>query len=60
LGRKAVKITIIPEKQSVVKEDVGTDAMAKNLDGIRSGQKAFISGLRRVEKRLDILENKVG
>jgi len=38
----------------------GMDGMAKSLDDIRIEQKAFISGLRRVEKRVEILEKKAG
>jgi len=37
----------------------GMDAMAKNLDDIRTEQKAFISGLRRVEERVETLEKKI-
>jgi len=37
----------------------GMDAMAKNLDDISIEQKAFISGLRRVENRVDQIERKM-
>ena len=61
---------IVQEELSVVKKDLPTlkenvglilndmDGMAKSLDDIRTEQKAFISGLRRVEKRLEVLEKK--
>lgn len=38
----------------------GMDGMAKSLDDISIEQKAFIYGLRRVEKRVEILEKKAG
>ena len=49
----------------IVKENVqtilnGMDSMVKNLDVIRTEQKAFISGLRRLEKRVETLEKKMG
>ena len=51
--------------QKADKKDVqrilnGMDAMVKNLDDIRTEQRAFISGLRRVENRIELLEKKVG
>ncbi|MCJ7509163.1 MAG: hypothetical protein MUO85_10640 [candidate division Zixibacteria bacterium] len=72
LERKADRkdLIIVQEELSVVKEDLPTlkenvglilndmDGMAKSLDDIRTEQKAFISGLRRVEKRVEVLEEK--
>ena len=51
--------------QKASKEDIqiilnSLDAMLKNLDDILTEQKAFISGLRRLEKRVDTLEKTVG
>jgi len=37
----------------------GMDAMAKNLDNMNIEQKAFISGLMRIEKRVESLEKKI-
>jgi len=33
--------------------------VAKSLDGIRITQMAFISGLRRIGKRVEVLEKKI-
>jgi len=61
------RIQRIEEKldQKADKKDIqmilnGMDSMVKSLDDIRTEQKAFISGLRRVEKRVEALEKKVG
>jgi len=59
------ELTDVKEELSTVKENVqmilnGMDGMAKSLDDIRIEQKAFIYGLRRVEKRVEILEKKIG
>jgi len=35
------------------------DGMVKSLDVIQTGQSAFISGLRRLENRVEVLEKKV-
>lgn len=34
----------------------GMDSMAKNLDDMRIEQKAFVSGLKRIEERVEKLE----
>jgi len=74
LERKADKkdLIIVQEELSGVKEDLSTlkenvgmilngmDGMVKRLDVIQTEQSAFISGLRRVEKRVEALEKKVG
>ena len=58
------ELSDVKEELSTVKENVrmilnGMDGMAKSLDVIRTEQKAFISGLRRVEKRVEVLEKRV-
>jgi len=74
LERKADKADLIIVKEDLlmvkddlsnVKENVsmilnGMDGMVKSLDIIRTEQSAFISGLRRIEKRVDMLEKKIG
>ena len=63
LERKAGKedLFMVKDDLSNVKENVrvilnGMDGMVKSLDIIRTEQAAFISGLRRVEKRVEKLE----
>ena len=74
LERKADKkeLIFVQEELSGVKEDLSTlkenvgmilngmDGMVKRLDVIQTEQSAFISGLRRVEKRVETLEKKAG
>ena len=36
------------------------DGIVKELDSMRTEQSAFISGLRRIENRVEVLEKKVG
>ncbi|MBN2028684.1 hypothetical protein JW824_00410 [bacterium] len=72
LERKADKedLIVVQEELSGVKEDLftlkenigmilnGMDGMAKRLDVIQTEQSAFISGLRRVERQVEALEEK--
>ena len=63
LDQKADKkdLFVIQEDLLLLKENValiinGMDAVSKNLDDMRIEQKAFISGLQRLEDRVEKLE----
>ena len=65
LMRKADKADLMDVKEDLntLKENVrmllnGMDGMVKNLDVIKTEQAAFISGLKRLEHRVEVLEKR--
>jgi len=65
LVRKADKADLITvqEDLNTLKENIrmllnGMDGMVKNLDVIKTEQAAFISGLKRLEHRVEVLEKR--
>jgi hypothetical protein len=65
IERKADKddLIAIQEDLSMLKKNTGKilngmDGMVKNLEIIRTEQSAFISSLRRIENRVEVLEKK--